>query len=312
MGYEFFERKSAAQTVLVVDDIDIIDLVHVLGLHPHLLYALGHAPVFVYHNHFRTHQTAGRILVILQKVDDVAGLLYVVDVAENLLAVILVKLLNNVDRIIRIKVFDLLGDIGHIHLREKLGSVVLVKLHEHIGLHLLVKKLEEIFGLIEIEILIKLRDVGRMEVGKFLGSGRIGTVMDNFTQVCEIFGGEFFHYRRVRSEGWKIRLLLAYLDEPTRFVRSMNCATESCSGRRERSGSSGNGTPAGNIPRIELRIVLRRCPKAVFTTDLNSRSSHPRSVTLLRTILITPLLTLGGGLNTFSSTVKRYSTSYHA
>lgn len=45
---------------------------------------------------------------------------------------------------------------------------------------------------------------------------------------------------------------------------------------------------------------------------LKQFSSQPRSVTLLRVMRITALFTFGGGLNTFSSTVKRYSTSYHA
>ena len=45
VGYELFEREGAAEAVVVVDDVDVVDLVHVLGLHSQLLDAFGHAPV---------------------------------------------------------------------------------------------------------------------------------------------------------------------------------------------------------------------------------------------------------------------------
>ena len=79
VGDKLFEREGAAQAVVVVNHIHVVDLVHILGLHPELLDAFGHAPVFVDHEHFRTHQTAGGVLVVFQQVDDVAGLVNVVD-----------------------------------------------------------------------------------------------------------------------------------------------------------------------------------------------------------------------------------------
>ena len=63
----------------------------------------------------------------------------------------------------------------------------------------------------------------------------------------------------------------------TALVNSTNCATPNCSGRRViMSASEGGGD--GNKARSELRNVLRRCPKAVFTTVLNRASSHPSDV----------------------------------
>ena len=59
---------------------------------------------------------------------------------------------------------------------------------------------------------------------------------------------------------------------------------------------------------IELRNVLRRWLNVVFTICLNSFSLHPKSFTSLRVMRITALFTFGGGLNTCSSTVNRYST----
>jgi ribosomal protein L14E/L6E/L27E len=34
VGDEFFQGERAAQAVVVVDHIDIVNLVHILGLHP--------------------------------------------------------------------------------------------------------------------------------------------------------------------------------------------------------------------------------------------------------------------------------------
>ena len=52
--------------------------------------------------------------------------------------------------------------------------------------------------------------------------------------------------------------------------------------------------------------------KVVFTTCLKSFSLQPNSMVSLRVMRITALFTLGGGLNTCSLTVKRYSTWYQA
>ena len=54
-------------------------VVEILGLHPHLLNTLRHAPVLVDNDHFRTHQTAGGVLVIFKEVYNVTGLFDVVN-----------------------------------------------------------------------------------------------------------------------------------------------------------------------------------------------------------------------------------------
>ena len=92
----------------------------------------------------------------------------------------------------------------------------------------------------------------------------------------------------------------------------MKSSTPSFSGRSFSIGDSSTAPSAGSSPASELRSVLRRIPNAVFTTVLNRRSSHPSDVRELRVSRITPLFTFGAGVNTVSSTVKRYSQSYHA
>lgn len=98
----------------------------------------------------------------------------------------------------------------------------------------------------------------------------------------------------------------------TLFVKSIYSCTDSCSGRLVKRGSANIGESFPNICFMPLRIILRRIVKTVLTMRRNSFSSQPSSALLLRVKRMTALFTLGGGLKTFSSTVKRYSTSYHA
>src|SRR3712207_2782610 len=103
-----------------------------------------------------------------------------------------------------------------------------------------------------------------------------------------------------------------FTNSETPFVSSMNSRTDNCSGRLLNNGASVKGQSFPKIGFMELRKVFLRWLKVVFTTCLNSFSSHPKSSTPFRVIRITALFTLGGGLNTCSLTVNRYSTLYHA
>ena len=42
MGEHHLQGQSAAQAIVIVNDIDIVNLVHILGLQAHLLDTLGH------------------------------------------------------------------------------------------------------------------------------------------------------------------------------------------------------------------------------------------------------------------------------
>src|SRR5690554_3431754 len=87
---------------------------------------------------------------------------------------------------------------------------------------------------------------------------------------------------------------------------------ESCSGRFVSIGSSGMGLSSDSNDFTELRSIFRRWLKLVFTTVLNNFSLQLSCFRLLRVRRTTADLTLGGGINACSSTVNRYSTSYHA
>ncbi len=75
-------------------------------------------------------------------------------------------------------------------------------------------------------------------------------------------------------------------------VSDMNCSTESRSGRKESISLSGAMPLCAMRDAREFRSVLRRCPKAVFTTVLKNASSTPSDSRLLRVRRNTPLLTL--------------------
>ena len=83
-------------------------------------------------------------------------------------------------------------------------------------------------------------------------------------------------------------------------------------GRLLKIRSALNGFSLSKMEEIEFLKVLRRWLNVVFTMSLNNFSLHPSSVVSLRVIRMTALFTLGGGLNTCSCTVNRYSTLYQA
>ena len=110
-GYHFLQREEALQTFLVINDIDVVDVVHILSLLTHLAQAFGHRPVFVDDNHFRTHDTAGGILVVLEKVYNIAGLLDILNMSEHFLLLLLVEVTDNLNSIIGVhRIDELAGD----------------------------------------------------------------------------------------------------------------------------------------------------------------------------------------------------------
>ena len=163
-------------------------------MHTHLLDAFGHTPVFVDYNHLGAHQTSGGVLVILEQVDDVTCLLYVVDMAENLVALVGIEFLNNIYSIVGVEVFNLFGDILGIHFAEQTGTFILIKLHEYVRLSLLVKQTKQILSLLEVEVTIQVGDVGGMQIVKSPASLLVGMLMNYFAQIFKIFGCKLFHY----------------------------------------------------------------------------------------------------------------------
>ncbi len=196
MGDEFLQREGAAQAVVVVDHIDVIDLVHVLGLHPELLDALGHRPVLVDHQHLGAHQTAGGVLVIFEQVDDVAGLLHIVDVGQHLVAVLLVEVLYEVDGVVGVEMVDIeAGDFLGVHVAQELAAVILVKLHQHVGGLVAVEQPVEVLGLRQVEVLIQLGDVGRVHLLKLAAGGGLVVCLYDFLYFFEEILVEFLHWR---------------------------------------------------------------------------------------------------------------------
>ncbi len=127
-----------------------------------MLDAFWHAPVLVHDDHFCAHEAAGGVLIIFKQVDDVSGLLHIVDMGQDLVALFLVELLDDVDGIVCVEVVDLFGDLLGRHVVEQLEPVILVKFHKDIGCGVLVEELEQEFGLIQLQFLVELGYVGRV------------------------------------------------------------------------------------------------------------------------------------------------------
>ena len=127
------QREDALQAFVVVDDVDVVDFVQLLGLHAHFLQTLGHTPVLVHGHHFRAHESARGVLVILQQVYDVASLFDVLDVREDLLLLVLVEAAHQVYGVVRVHVVhELLGDGFRGEQLEELLADVFVHLHQYV------------------------------------------------------------------------------------------------------------------------------------------------------------------------------------
>ena len=119
--------------------------------------------------HSGMHQAAGGIFIVLEQIDDVAGLFHIVDVRQDLVAVFLVELLDYVYGIVGVEMVDeLLGDLLGRHVLEQLAAVVLIEFHKHIGRNVVIEQLVEKFRLVEIEVLVQFGYVGRMQRGELV------------------------------------------------------------------------------------------------------------------------------------------------
>ena len=166
-GNHLLQREEALQALLVVDDIDVVDIVHVLGLLAHLAQALGHGPVLVDDNHFRTHQTAGGVLVVLQQVNDVARLFDVLDVRKHLFLLFLVEVTDDIDGIVGIHGIDeLAGDGLRGEVVEQFRTFLVVHLDQRLGSRLVIQQVIDITGILTIQFLRQLGNVGRVHLGQ--------------------------------------------------------------------------------------------------------------------------------------------------
>ena len=127
IGDHLLQRQDTAQSFVVIYYINIIDLTDLLGLLAHLFNTFGHTPILVHHDHLRTHQTTGGILIVFQQIDNITGLLYVFDVRKDLFLRVLIQFTHQIYRIIRIHVIDeSLGDQLVREFFQELVSIFLV------------------------------------------------------------------------------------------------------------------------------------------------------------------------------------------
>ena len=138
-GNHFLERKYPAQPFVVVHHVHIIDLIHFFCLDTHFAKTFGHTPVFVNDHHFRTHETAGRIFVVFQQVNNVTGLFDVLNVRKYFLLFVFVHFPDDVYGIVRIHVvYKTFGNGFRRKKFQKTLSYVFVHFNEHVGCRFIV------------------------------------------------------------------------------------------------------------------------------------------------------------------------------
>ncbi len=112
---------------------------------------------------------------------------------QDLLALVDIKLLDEVDCIIGVKMVDLLGDLLCRHVGNEFQTVVLIKLHQDIGCRIVVEQTIEILGLVNLEVLVEFSDIGGMEISEFPDCLLLVVGMDYPANMLEIFGSIFLH-----------------------------------------------------------------------------------------------------------------------
>ena len=141
-------------------------------------------------------------VVVFEKVYDIAGLLYVVDMGDNLVAVFFVEFLDKVYGLVGVEVaHEFTGDVLGLHVGEELVAVVFVELHEHVGGLVASEELVEVFGLVEVEVVVELGDVGGVELVEEFA--RLGIVVfgDDSADVVEIFFVKLLHNGKAPLRG---------------------------------------------------------------------------------------------------------------
>ena len=200
VGDHLLQRKDTLEAVVVVDHIYIIYLVEVCGLPAHFLKALRHRPVLVDGYVFGAHEAAGGVFGVVEEVDDVGGLLHVIDMLDHLLPIFLIEFLDEVDGVVGVEFVDKLADLLRLHVLDEFLTVFLVKLHKHVGfLLLIVYKVEEPLGLLQVELAQEFGDVGRMKVGYLMAYSGSVLAVGHILYSFDVFFSEILHTSMVKS-----------------------------------------------------------------------------------------------------------------
>ena len=114
---------------------------------------------------------------------------------QNLVSVLFVKLLDYVYSVVGVKVVDkLLGNLLGGHIAQKLAPVILVELHEHIGGSVAVQQLVQKFSLVNVQLFVKLGNVGGVQLSEFPARRLLIACGNDFAYVVKIFRSIFFHF----------------------------------------------------------------------------------------------------------------------
>ncbi len=195
MRNHLLERKHPLEASVVIYDIHIINVVKIFRLMPHLLQAVGHRKILVYLYEFCTHKTAGGILVILEEIHDVARLLHVLDIEDDLFAVFLVEFLNKVYGIVGVEQVYEMTDLLRIHILKEFLAILLVEFHKDIGfLLLIVYKVECPFSLFYVKALEEFCDIRGMKTGERIACPHFIAMLDHLFDKLYIFFIQIFHF----------------------------------------------------------------------------------------------------------------------
>ena len=187
----FFIESRPFSFVVVVHHVDVIDFVQVLRLPAHFAQAGEHRPVLVHHHQLLCHQTAGGIVVIVQKVHDVARLLQVLHVRQHLVLLLVGHAGHQVGGVVRVHVVDEPPDDLRGEGFDEMHAFLLVDFRQHVARLLVVEQEEHELCPFVVQLLQNLGDVRRVEFGNESRHLRAVFRIDQLRQPVEELMGQF-------------------------------------------------------------------------------------------------------------------------
>ncbi len=121
---------------------------------------------------------------------------------QHLVAVFFVKFLDEVNGFVGVEVVnELAGDILRLHVAQELAAVFLVKFHKHVGGFVAIEQPVEMFRLFYVKFLKQLCNVGRVEVIEYGPRLHVVVGVDDMADFFEKFLVEFFHAAKRYAAG---------------------------------------------------------------------------------------------------------------
>ena len=188
---QLLQRKNAEQTAVLVDHIDRVNVVHLLGLLPHLNDRARHGGIRSHGHQFLRHERTGGAFLIAHQFLDVLAMLLVLEQLDHLALLLLGKLRDHVRRIVGIDVFQhILGDLAAGERAQQTFAHLLIELQQHFCRLLMLQQAVHVHGLLIVQPIKYRGDVRCMQLGQHGLHLLIAALLDILADIVQHLFGE--------------------------------------------------------------------------------------------------------------------------